>query len=131
MRKLVFTIFFSICSSLCIAEEFLPNTEGNKEVLSSLKKAGSNLNKLHPVEHHFYCYTYDCLAYLAGVGKSLGYEIKNIGKGEHQGVEYFYGDLVKLTLLSLEKIDQENVVMLKIAEDAGAEYDGWGSSVVK
>ncbi|WP_444902871.1 ribonuclease E inhibitor RraB [Microbulbifer sp. CnH-101-E] len=131
MRKIVFTIFISIFSSLGISEEFRPNTEGNREVLSSLQKAGSNLSKLHPVEHHFYCSTYDCLAFIAGTGKSLGYEIRNIGKGEHEGAEYFYGDLVKETLLSLEKIDQENVIMLKIAEDAGAEYDGWGTPVVK
>ncbi|WP_105104440.1 ribonuclease E inhibitor RraB [Microbulbifer pacificus] len=131
MRKLVFTTIISFFSSLGIAEEFQPNTKGNRDVLNSLQKAGSNLSKLHPVEHHFYCYTYDCLAYIAGTGKTLGYEIRNVGKGEHQGVEYFYGDLVKETLLSLEKIDQENVIMLKIAEDAGAEYDGWGTPVVK
>ena len=131
MRKLVFTLIISIFSSICVSEELRPNTEGNREVLSSLEQAGSNFTKLHPVEHHFYCYTYDCLAFIAGTGKTLGYEIRNVGKGEHEGVEYFYGDLVKETLLSLEKIDQENLIMLKIAEEAGAEYDGWGTPVVK
>lgn len=131
MSRIVFVIIFSIFSPLCVPKEFLANSERNREVLSSLLKAGSDLSKLHPVEHHFYCYTYDCLAFVAGKGRSMGYEIRNIGKGEHQGVEYFYADLVKEALLSLENIDGENVIMLNIADEAGADYDGWGSAVVK
>jgi regulator of RNase E activity RraB len=64
-------------------------------------------------------------------GESLGYEIANLGTNTHEGTQYWYGDLVKYTVLSLHVINKENSLMLKLAHEFDADYDGWGTVVVE
>ena len=64
-------------------------------------------------------------------GKSLGYRAENIGSNIHNDSRYWYGDLVKATVLNLDVINKANSQMLRLASEFQSEYDGWGSITVK
>tara|TARA_Y100000296_G_scaffold43490_1_gene49996 strand:- start:2135 stop:2485 length:351 start_codon:yes stop_codon:yes gene_type:complete len=113
------------------AELLKPNTNGNLQVINALINAGSDPKKLHPIEYHFYCFEETCIEALKKKGEALGFKLANLGSNKEDGVVYWYGDLIKPEALGLPSINKTNIVMLQIAQDIGAEYDGWGTSVVK
>ncbi len=112
------------------ASDFTANIEGNQKTIQALIDAGSNPHKPHPLEHHFYCNNLDFLKALMAKGESLGYHIANVGDNDHEGTHYWYGDLIKETVLNLKIINKENSLMLELANEFDADYDGWGTPVV-
>jgi len=64
-------------------------------------------------------------------GESLGYRAAYMGEDTYQGTHYWYGDLVKETVLDLHIINQQNSLMLKLADQFNADYDGWGTPIIK
>lgn len=131
MRKLIASILAALGMSGAQASEFPPNVEMNQKTIKALIDAGSDPKKPHPLEHHFYCYSAESFKALMAKGQSLGYRVANVGDKTHQGTRYWFGDLVKDTVLSIELINKENTVMLKLANEFKADYDGWGTPVVE
>jgi len=107
-----------------------PNTDRNQKTIEALIAAGSNLDKPHHIEHHFYCYSRELLSGLTTKGSALGYQIARIGKNNYQGSSTWYADLVKETPLDLKSIDEENSRLLRLAVEFKGKYDGWGTKVV-
>lgn len=54
-----------------------------------------------------------------------------VAEDVYQGTHYWYGDLVKDTVLDLHIINQQNSLMLELADEFNADYDGWGTPILK
>jgi len=61
MQRLFAAIILIFGCHAIQASEFEPNVEMNQRVIKALIEAGSVPTKPHPLEHHFLCYTSDCL----------------------------------------------------------------------
>lgn len=131
MRKFIISIITAMGFGTAHASEFPPNVEMNQKIIQALKDAGSDPQKAHPLEHHFYCFTPESLKNLMAKGKSLGYQVANVGDNEHEGTHYWYGDLIKETVLDIDIINNENSLMLSLADQFNGDYDGWGTPVVE
>ena len=131
MRNFIASLMSILSIGVAQASDFPPNVEANKKTIQALIDAGSNPKKPHPLEHHFYCYNAESLKALMAKGQSLGYRAANIDENKHEGRQYWYGDLIKETILDLNLINKENSVMLELADEFNADYDGWGTPVVK
>ena len=131
MLKLFASVLIALGFGGAQAAEFPPNVEMNKKTIQALIDAGSDPGKPHPLEHHFYCDSSDSLNALMAKGKSLGYRVANVGDNVHEGRHYWYGDLIKETVLNINIINKENSLMLKLASEFNADYDGWGTPVVE
>ncbi len=131
MKNFMFSILAALGINSVNAEDFPPNVEANKQTINALIEAGSDPKKLHPLEHHFYAFDQQSLAKLLKRGKELGYRIANTGENVHEGEQYWYGDLIKETILDIKVVNSENSIMLKLANEFKAEYDGWGTPVIK
>lgn len=107
-----------------------PNTDRNQKTIEALIAAGTNLEKPHHIEHHFYCYSRELLSGLTTKGSALGYRIARIGNNDYEGSRTWYADLVKETPLDLESINEENSRLLRLAVEFKGKYDGWGTKVV-
>jgi len=107
-----------------------PNTERNQNTIKALIAAGSNPEKPHALEHHFYCYSRELLNGLTTKGSALGYRVTNIGNNNFKGARCWYADLVKDTALDLEAINEENTRLLRLAVEFEGSYEGWGTKVV-
>lgn len=129
MNKIL-SAFLAIFGLDSVQASVTANTEGNKKTIQALIDAGSNPRKPHPLEHHFYCNNLDSLKALMAKGESLGYRIANVGKEDNEETHYWYVDLIKETVLYLKIINKENSLMLELANEFDADYDGWGTSVV-
>ena len=130
MRNILFFILIAFGFGSVYASSFPPNVEMNRKVILALIEAGSDQLKAHPLEHHFNCYNSENHKSVMARGKSLGYRVANIGDMEHEGKHYWYGDLIKKTVLDLNIINKENSIMLDIANKFSCDYDGWGTPVV-
>jgi regulator of RNase E activity RraB len=130
MRKVLVSILSIFGFGAVVASDFPPNVEMNKKTISALIDAGSNPKMKHPLEHHFYCPDAESLKSLMEEGESLGYRVENVGDSEYEGKHYWYGDLVKETVLDLALINTENSKMLELANKFNSDYDGWGTPVV-
>lgn len=116
-----------------VEQGFVPNDEANRHVVQALLKQGSDPNKPHPIEHHFYCDSEATLKQLMAKGERLGYRAAHLGDDvdEDDGTPYWYGDLIKPTVLDIDTLNADNVEMLKLADEFGADYDGWGTEIVE
>jgi regulator of RNase E activity RraB len=130
MHKFIVSILAIFGFNAVEASDYPPNIEMNQKTIQALIEAGSNPLKAHPLEHHFYCFTPEALKELMSKGESLGYRVANLGDNEHEGTHYWYGDLIKETVLDIKVINKENSVMLELAGQFGSDYDGWGTPVV-
>lgn len=130
MNKHFFGVLSILVSFFTQASEFPANVQMNEKTIQALIEAGSNPQKPHPLEHHFYSYRAKSLKGLISKGESLGYRAANTGDNVHEGSRYWYVDLIKETPLDIELINTENSLMLKLANEFSAEYDGWGTPVV-
>lgn len=131
MRKFLISVIAALGFSGALATEFPPNVEANRKTIQALIDAGSDPSKPHPLEHHFYCISQESLKNLISKGESLGYRIANMGDNVYEGTHYWYGDLIKEATLDINVINRENSLMLKLANEFDADYDGWGTSVVE
>jgi regulator of RNase E activity RraB len=130
MRKFLISILAILGFNAVAAYDYPPNVEMNQKTIQALIEAGSNPLKAHPLEHHFYCFTPEALQALMVKGEALVYRVANVGDNEHEGIHYWYGDLVKETVLDIKVINKENSVMLELADQFEGDYDGWGTPVV-
>ena len=131
MRNHLISVIAMLGFSGSQAADFLPNVEMNRKTIQALIDAGSDPDKPHPLEHHFNCFRADSLKKLMTKGISLGYRVANVGDNEHEGSHYWYGDLIKDTTLDINVINSQNSLMLKLANEFNANYDGWGTTVVE
>ena len=117
--------------SNALASDFPPDISTNRQLLDELRKHGANFNKLHPLEHHFLCTSQEFLKELMKKGESIGYKSAKFGEGDSEDIKYWYGDLIKETQLNLSIINSENSLMLRLACEFKANYDGWGTPIIK
>ena len=115
-----------------ISKEKLSNQRNmDLETIEALKRNGSDLSKAHILEHHFYVFFEKTAKRLSEKGVSLGYKTSKIQSGNYEGNSYWYFDLIKPTIPDIEIITKETTLMLKLAKEFDAEYDGWGTNVVE
>ncbi len=107
-----------------------PNAERNQRTIEALIEAGSDPDKPHQLEHHFYCYSRELMNGLTSKGSALGYTVANVGHNKYEGARCWYADLIKHTKLDLEVINAENSRLLSLASEFEGSYDGWGSKLV-
>jgi regulator of RNase E activity RraB len=104
---------------------------GDTEVISALKRTGSDLSKPHQIEHHFVCPTPDSAKRIREWGISQGLTTSELLDGEHEGQRYFFFDFIIPTVPTIENIFADTGRFCQLAADHGASYDGWGCLVVK
>lgn len=131
MHKFLVSMMAILGFSVVQSAEFPPSVEMNMKTIEALIEAGSDPNKPHPLEHHFYCDNSSSLKELMAKGESLGYRVANLGDNIYEGKHYWYGDLIKETILDIKVINEDNSLMLMLANEFDSEYDGWGSPVVE
>lgn len=103
--------------------------ERNTKVVQALKDAGSDFGKLHSIEHHLYCYTEADLRLAISMGTKGGYTVANEGTHEDDGRTFWSLDLIKRSTPDLATIEKQALEIERIAEEANADYDGWGTEV--
>jgi regulator of RNase E activity RraB len=101
------------------------------EVITALKKHGSDMSKPHLIEHHFIAYSREDGAELLRRGKLDGFQVSDLKEGEWEGRRYYYFDLMKPTIPTIENIFSDSSLMLDLALEFNCEYDGWGCEVVE
>ena len=94
----------------------------NRRVIDGLQEAGSDLEAEHLLEHHFLG-SDEALAKLREALEPDGFE--PMGEGEDSLT------LRRPAMLDLEDISQMTWGLSRLAEDCGANYDGWGTMVIK
>ena len=96
--------------------------EENQQIITSLEKAGSNLEKDHELEFVLY-------------GNKEGFEKTQKDLSDKKSVEISISDdSMQVTItapLDLDRITNISHNLKKIAIENGVEYDGWGAMVVK
>ncbi len=105
------------------------NYERNLKVLEALRNAGADSNKEHSIEHHLYCYSEDDYNLLMNLGKTNGYRVAYEGKEEDEDGTFWQLDLVKSTKPTFSTIEAQSKEIESFAEQAKADYDGWGTEV--
>jgi regulator of RNase E activity RraB len=59
-----------------------------------------------------------------------GFQVSPRQEGRWEGRRYYYFDLVKSTIPTLENISPDTTLMLRLAAEFECTYDGWGCAVV-
>jgi regulator of ribonuclease activity B len=103
----------------------------DKATIEALKRNASDVSKPHTLEHHFYVFSIKSVNTLTKRGVELGYEISEVKPGNGQGRNYWYFDLKKPIVPSLENVTKETSLMIKLSREHQAQYDGWGTHVVE
>jgi regulator of RNase E activity RraB len=116
-------------TSLAQAMEKSKHHERNTKVVQALKDAGSDFTKLHNIEHHLYCYTEADFKLAIALGSKSGYTVANEGTHEDDKGTFWSLDLVKRSTPDIPSIEKQAVEIERIAEEANADYDGWGTEV--
>ena len=112
-------------------EELSDQRKKDLETIKALKRSGSDLSKAHILEHHFYVFSEKTANRLLEKGVSLGYKSSKIQSGNYEGNSYWYFDLIKPTIPEIDIVTKETFLMLKLAKEFDAEYDGWGTNIVE
>jgi regulator of RNase E activity RraB len=102
----------------------------DRQTIKVLQNAGSNLFKLHILEHHFV--TYERARADAGVADPLstGYKVSEISTlNDESGQPYFFFDLIKAVVPEEKTIFSESLRMTTLGKKHGILYDGWGCEV--
>ena len=103
--------------------------ERNTKVVQALKDAGSDFRKLHSIEHHLYCYTEADFKLAIALGTKSGYTVANEGTHEDDKGRFWSLDLVRKSTPDLTSIEKQSIEIELIADEANADYDGWGTEV--
>ena len=114
-------------------EKILKNEyEVNIKTINALNDAGSDLCKAHSVEHHFLCYDINDAKMVIDQGQLAGYETSKIlDDVDEEGKKYYYFDLIKDIVPTIQAMNKESYIMLNMAKENNLLYDGWGANVVK
>ena len=105
------------------------NYERNITVLEALQDAGSNVEKEHQIEHHFYCFSEENYQKLLELGRLAGYKIMFEGSADYGDGKMWQLDLVKSVKPSLNMIETQTLELEAFAEKTESDYDGWGTEV--
>lgn len=100
----------------------------NLAVLKALKDAGADFRKEHALEHHLYCFTQASFELVQSLGGNRGYSIAHEGKHEDEN-DLWSLDLVKKSTPDIVSVEMQSLEVELIAEQANADYDGWGTEV--
>lgn len=102
---------------------------GDADVISQLRKAGSDLNKTHPVEFFLYFPTEDAARRVGDALFALGFTpaVRPASSGSLDWLVLATRKMVPSVELMREL--RRDLSTLSAAE--GGEYDGWGTSLVK
>ena len=98
------------------------------DVLDQLRKAGSNLQKKHPIEFFFYFPAQAAAQSACSLLESQGYQV--IVRPSASTSE-FLCKADKPLLPSLEALSELRSQFEALASEMGGEYDGWGTPVVE
>ncbi|ESP93623.1 ribonuclease E inhibitor RraB [Pseudoalteromonas luteoviolacea] len=102
--------------------------EISEDIVESLLEDGSNPEKLYEVEHHFVCENFDKLEEAALAAFKLGYDVEEPAELELEDGGKIWGfDIVVEAELNAEVIMEDVSKLVAVAEQAGVEYDGWGT----
>ncbi|PCJ91312.1 MAG: hypothetical protein COA46_07590 [Porticoccaceae bacterium] len=105
------------------------NYERNVKVLEALQDAGSNVDKEHNIEHHFYCVSEESYQKLLELGRSAGYKIMFEGSADYGDGKMWQLDLVKSVKPSIDVLEAQTLELEAFAEKTESDYDGWGTEV--
>jgi regulator of RNase E activity RraB len=99
---------------------------------NALRERGDDETMDHIIEHHFVADDRAALVAVAKIGRMLGYDADIIMEGRHEsGDTYWYFDLLSTSPTYLNNLGRESLLMFTLGEAYGADYDGWGTLVVK
>ncbi len=99
---------------------------------NALRERGDDEAKIHIVEHHFVANNQATLEAIAKLGRTLGFDAKEINQGmTRKGSAYWYFDLQSKTPTILSNLSRESLLMLSLAGACGGDYDGWGTLIMK
>jgi len=113
-------------------EERATRTQKDRDVLTALSNAGSNLKRPHEIEFHFVSYDKTRITAVADEGKKMGYQISDIDTlNDEQNGQYWYFDLLDSVVPSEENIFARTKIMTNLAKKHSVEFDGWGCLIVK
>lgn len=101
------------------------------EVIQALTSHGSDLSKPHMIEHHFITNVKENGIRLQEWGRTNKFQVSKLTEGEWESKRYFYFDLTKATIPTIENIFPDTCHMLRLADEFDCTYDGWGCNVVK
>ena len=104
------------------------NYNRNLAVLKALRDAGADFSKQHALEHHLYCNTQASFELVQSLGARHGYSVAHEGKHEDEAALWSL-DLVKRSTPDIESVERQSLEIEQIAEQANADYDGWGTEV--
>lgn len=101
--------------------------------IEELKNAGSDLSKVHELEHHFVVVDIEVAGQIAEELRKDGYVISEIldGEDEDDGSTYYFFDAIKPCIMKPELVFAESKKMAVIAKRYGVLYDGWGTHIVE
>jgi regulator of RNase E activity RraB len=125
-------VLFGEGNKIVISQEVLIH-QRNKDIetIAALKRNKSNLLRPHLIEHHFNVYNELSAKKLSVRGVSLGYKCSPIKKDEYNKIAYWHFDLIKSAIPQIEVFTKETTLMLVLAQEFDADYDGWGTEIVK
>jgi regulator of ribonuclease activity B len=104
----------------------------DRQVIKTLRMAGSDLRKPHKLEHHFVTYDRGKIDGLAADDLAAGYTVSKISTlKDKSGKPYWYFDLIKPVVPKEETIFSESLRMTTLGRRHGIDYDGWGCLVEK
>jgi regulator of RNase E activity RraB len=113
-------------------ERFQQQMQFDMATKQALRERGDDEAKPHVIEHHFVAENQAALAAVAKIGRMLGFDAGKITQGKHEsGASYWYFDLLSEAPTFLNSLARESLLMVALAEAHGAEYDGWGTLIVK
>jgi regulator of RNase E activity RraB len=99
-------------------------------VLEALKRHHSDTSRPHRVEHHFITESKTGGAELLAWAGLHGFEVSSLQQGKWEGRRYYYFDLIKATIPTIENISGDTGLMLRLAAEFECTYDGWGCGLV-
>ena len=102
----------------------------NQRVVAQIEREGDNLSIKRPVQHIIFFKTEADLERFLNSIQDMGYTV--IGKEDVNEGDFKVQLLIERTdSVELKSVDKYVLDLWQKANDAGGEYDGWGSSIVK
>jgi len=114
---------------ISMADELDFQKRKDVEVIKALKSNGSDLTKHHLIEHHFITHSKEDGMALLNWGEQNGFQVSELSEGDFKNERYFYFDLIKPTVPSIENLFEDTSTMVRMAPQYNCEYDGWGCEV--
>ncbi len=97
--------------------------------IKALNDNGSNMDKLHEIEHHFVSKNKKNISQLFAAVKDK-YNVSEILSTGLIFKTYFF-DIIKETVPTIENISPDTKMMNEFANQYSCDYDGWGCGVEK